>query len=68
MNEDRRRGGFRLPGDRHAGLKDCGTNENLVFDELLVDRKYQFLYVFVPVPNQRRHGVARLPDRDHLTA
>ena len=26
------------------------NHENLVFDELLADRKYQFMYVFVPVP------------------
>ena len=26
------------------------NHENLVFDELLAERKYQFVYVFVPVP------------------
>ena len=26
------------------------NHENLAFDELLADRKYQFMYVFVPVP------------------
>jgi hypothetical protein len=26
------------------------NHENLVFDDLIADRKYQFVYVFAPVP------------------
>jgi kynurenine formamidase len=30
------------------------NHENLVFDALLAERKYQFMYVFVPVPIKGR--------------
>ena len=26
------------------------NHENLVFDELIADRKYQFLFIFIPAP------------------
>jgi hypothetical protein len=26
------------------------SHENLVFDQLIVDRKYQFVFIFPPVP------------------
>ena len=28
----------------------CVNHENLVFDGLIADKKYQFVYVFAPVP------------------
>ena len=37
------------------------NHENLVFDALLADRKYQFLYVFVPVPIKGATGSPGCP-------
>ena len=37
------------------------NHENLVFDELLADRKYQFMYVFVPVPIKGATGSPGCP-------
>lgn len=37
------------------------NHENLVFDELLADRKYQFVYVFVPVPIKGATGSPGCP-------
>jgi kynurenine formamidase len=37
------------------------NHENLVFDELLTDRKYQFVYVFVPVPIKGATGSPGCP-------
>jgi kynurenine formamidase len=37
------------------------NHENLVFDELLADRKYQFMYVFVPVPLEGATGSPGCP-------
>ena len=37
------------------------NHENLVFDELLADRKYQFTYVFVPVPIKGATGSPGCP-------
>ena len=42
------------PSPCHARAADASTasynHENLVFDELIADRKYQFVYVFAPAP------------------
>jgi kynurenine formamidase len=37
------------------------NHENLVFDDLLADRKYQFMYVFVPVPIKGATGSPGCP-------
>jgi kynurenine formamidase len=37
------------------------NHENLVFDELVADRKYQFMYVFVPVPLKGATGSPGCP-------
>jgi kynurenine formamidase len=37
------------------------NHENLVFDSLLADRKYQFVYVFVPVPIKGATGSPGCP-------
>ena len=37
------------------------NHENLVFDELLADRKYQFMYMFVPVPIKGATGSPGCP-------
>jgi kynurenine formamidase len=37
------------------------NHENLVFDELLADRKFQFVYVFVPVPLKGATGSPGCP-------
>jgi kynurenine formamidase len=37
------------------------NHENLVFDELIADRKYQFVYVFVPVPLKGATGSPGCP-------
>lgn len=37
------------------------NHENLVFDELLADRKYRFVYVFAPVPLQGATGSCGCP-------
>jgi hypothetical protein len=37
------------------------NHENLRFDELLADRKYQFMYVFVPVPLKGATGSPGCP-------
>ena len=37
------------------------NHENLVFDSLLADRKYQFMYVFVPVPIKGATGSPGCP-------
>ena len=37
------------------------NHENLAFDELLADRKYQFVYVFVPVPLKGATGSPGCP-------
>ena len=43
------------------------NHENLVFDELIADKKYQFVYIFTPVADQRRDRLGGLPDRDRLS-
>ena len=43
------------------------NHENLIFDELIADKKYQFVYMLHPGPDQGRHGKQRLPDRDYVT-
>ena len=48
----------RRPSCRPEGLR---YHENLVFDELLADRKYQFLYGFVPVPIKGATGSPGCP-------
>jgi kynurenine formamidase len=37
------------------------NHENLVFDELLADRKYQFVYIFAPTPIKGATGSAGCP-------
>ena len=37
------------------------NHENLFFDDLLADRKYQFMYVFVPVPIKGATGSPGCP-------
>jgi kynurenine formamidase len=37
------------------------NHENLCFDDLLSDRKYQFMYVFVPVPIKGATGSPGCP-------
>ena len=37
------------------------NHENLIFDALLADRKYQFMYVFVPVPIKGATGSPGCP-------
>jgi hypothetical protein len=37
------------------------NHENLVFDELLADRKYRFVYVFAPVPLKGATGSCGCP-------
>jgi kynurenine formamidase len=37
------------------------NHENLAFDELIADRKYQFVYVFAPVPIKGATGSAGTP-------
>jgi hypothetical protein len=37
------------------------NHENLVFDDLIADKKYQFVYVFSPVPITGSTGSAGSP-------
>ena len=37
------------------------NHENLIFDALLAERKYQFMYVFVPVPIKGATGSPGCP-------
>jgi kynurenine formamidase len=37
------------------------NHENLVFDELLADRKYRFVYLFAPVPLKGATGSCGCP-------
>ena len=43
------------------------NHENLIFDELIADKKYQFVYRLHPGADQGRHGKQWLPDRDYMT-
>ena len=51
------------PSPVHAELQTkhgIYNHENLVFDELIADKKYQFVYVFIPVPIMGATGFGRV--------